>query len=1165
MEIFFSNHLEILYQQLRGVLFGSKTTPLMHRLVVVYGPAMKTWLMLRMAQDPELKVAMGVEFIYLHQAFEYLLELSTDENFGHFPTFLELALAIEKELMSIIHHFKELTADEQEDWKPLIQYLKLNPYRLGPKLRLSRKMERRLISLSQHLARLFQDYGRFAPQMVSRWELPAFPGWQPRLWRQLFKGGMDWTYPARALLRNGIPQDPSFTVHFFSLSFVTASEFTFLNRLSQHVPVYYYLLSPCAVFWSDIRSDRESAYLQVYWQQKLGAFSPKVLKLEELLRDRNPLLANFGRMGREMACQIEESSAVTHAHYLLPEHANILKEELLMAEDLYLTESNEPLSLLHAVQADLLTMRNPQGLPQTQLEESKSIQLHIAPSRRREVQILYHNLLGLMAEDPSLCPGDVIVMAPQISEYVPYIQSVFGIDESQLDFQVLDLGMQTQSEIVQGFLQLLELSESRWDASKLLQLFEHISFQRRHQLTPSDYLTIQEWVEQAGIRWGEDWLHRNELLQRNHCEQGMVEETTIGTWDYGLFRLLLGLTTVVETHTSAPLEVPPCSTVDFSQAELLGRWLRLLHSLRDDLSPLEDRTQMTMEDWANFLNCLLGHYFQPNFEDPQSTEEYDELKAQFEILRTSTRFFKESLYSFASVKAHLLFLLQHRGMTYRENHLQAIRFCSLVPLRSIPAKVVALLGMQEGVFPRSDQHSSLNLMLGSEEVDYCPLSADYDRYLFLEALHSAQNYLLLSYQGYGQQDSKEVQASMIVEELFSYLDKYYAIQKKKVSECCIFKHPFDAFDERYFAKDQGLHNFSKYDYRAAQVHYQVPKAPPHRFLQDFICINHPKPSILEHNSQIDLKHLIAVARNPIKFHLNKVLEIYIQTEEDRKLKTEEELIVSALDKHQMKHFALKEPIDTVLYKAEREGKLPFGLFKTVATKRLKEEVEEIHERLLKHAVDPAHLFQIEFCTSCSQPTQLEEDHWLFPAVFLTYENGYQLSIVGKLPHATPRGLLALSKGTLTDAWKSWPQFLLYCHAAKLCPDKLEPQLILAHSAQPKRAFFDDPDRYLKQFINYYALCLQNFSPLLPDWIPLILEDNVRGLQDKMRQLFTESFGSYQSHDLRWILNKQQLPSSEKMIQFWKSQAEGLLGDLIHFWYNSQQEKASGDVCSNLKF
>lgn len=1159
LEIFFSNRLEVLYQYLKRELFGASPAPLMRRLVVVYGPAMKTWLMLRMAQDPELNVATGIEFIYLNQAFDHLLKLSLCESRSHLPTLLELALAIEKEFIEVIHQFKHLAIDEQRDWEPLIHYLKLNPHRLGPKLRLSRKVERRLVSLSQHLARLFYDYGRYASQMVKRWELPAFAGWQPRLWRKLFGEKLEWTYPAKALQNSAIPSVP-FTLHFFSISFITAKEFAFLNQLSQQVPVSYYLLSPCAVFWSDIRSDRENAYLQTYWQQRLGSLSPKVLKLEELLRDRNPLLANFGRLGREMALQIEESQAITRAHYLLPQHVQALGEELCMHEDLYFTPNEKPLSLLHAVQADLLLMRNPQGLPPFNFEQKQNtLQLHVAPSRRREVQILYHNLLKLIADDPSLCPGDIIVMAPQIGDYAPYIQSIFGIENSQLDFQILDLGMQTQSEIVQGFLQLLELSESRWDASQLLQLFEHTSFQRRHQLTPSDYVTIQGWIEQAGICWGDDWLHRNELLERRHCQQGMVEETAVGTWDYGLSRLLFGLTTVVDERSKVALDVPPCSLVEFSQGELLGKWIRLLHSLRDDLSPLQDRTRMTMEDWVNYLICLLENYFQPDFENGQSIEEYDDLKGQFEILRSSARFFKETVFPFTSVKSHLLSLLQHRGITYREDHLQSVRFCSLMPLRSIPAKVIAMLGLQEGAFPRSGHSSSLNLMMSQEDIDYCPLSTDYDRYLFLEALHSAQDYLILSYQGYGQHDSKELQPSLIVEELFSYVDKFYTIQGQKVSQGCVFRHPFDAFDESYFGKEKSLSNFSQHDYRAAKVHYKKNKLPPHRFLNDFTRIDHPQPSIIENHSQIDLKNLVSVARNPIKFHLNKVLEIYLQTEEDRKLKIEEELMVSSLDKHQLKQFALKEPIETVLYRAEKEGKLPFGLFKTVATKRLKEEVEEVHERLQKHSVDPSHIFQIEFCTSCSMPTQLEEDRWLFPAVTVNYEDGYKLSVVGKLPHVTPKGLLALSKGALTDAWKAWPQFLLYCYAAKLCPDKLEPQLILAHSAQPKKAFFDDPEPYLKQFINYYALCLQNFSPLLPDWIPLILEDDVRGLQDKMRQVFSESFGVYQSHDLRWILNKYRLPNSETMIHYWKGQAELLLGDLMRFWYNSKQEKVDSDV------
>lgn len=1159
MDIFFSNRLEILYQQLKESLFGSTTPPLMRRLVVVYGPAMKTWLMLRMAQDPALNVATGIEFLYLNQAFESLLKLSTDEYCGHFPTFYELALAIEKELMSILRNFQQFDHEEQADWTPLIQYLNIPLNCLDPKIRLSRKAEKRLISLSHYLARLFQDYGRFAPQMMANWKLSSCPGWQPRLWCRLFEGEMEWTYPSRALLQNGIPKT-FFTVYFFSISFVTASEFIFLNRLSAHVPIHYYLLSSCAVFWSDIRSDRERAYLQTYWEKKFGAFSSKVMNLEELLRDRNPLLANFGRMGREMASQIEESDAITHAQYVLPLHVKRLGEEFFLHEDLYFFETGETLSLLHAIQADLLVMRNPQGMSFVELDESTSIQLHVASSKRREIQILYHNLLNLIAENPSLYPEEIIVMAPQINDYVPYIQSIFGAEGSLLDFQVLDLGLHTHSEIVQGFLQLFELCESRWNSSNVLQLFEHPCFQRRHQLTPADYATIQEWVEEASICWGEDWLHRNELLRRSHCKQGMVEETMVGTWDHGVSRLLFGLTTVVAGQaSSSSLPLSPCSTVDFSQGELLGKWIHLLHALRDDLSPLEDKTQMTMDDWVNFLICLLDHYFQPNFEDRRSIEEYDDLKSQLEVLRHSVRFFKEEIYPFASVKAHILSLLQERGMTYREEHLQSIRFCSLVPLRSIPAKVVALIGMQEGSFPRSDHPSSLNLMIGSADVDYCPLSTDYDRYLFLEALHSAQDYLLLSYQGYSQQENKELRPSLLIEELFSYLDKNYTINGKTVSEVSIFKHPHDSFDARYFSKEKGFSNYSCHDFKAAQTSSSIQKETPHCFFKDFMYAEDPNFDIIENHSQIDIRHLSAVFRNPIKFHLNRTLEIYIQTEEDRKLKTEEELIVSSLDKYQIKHQALKEPIENILHQAESEGKLPFGLFKTVATHHLKEEIKDIYEQLSKHSVNPNEIFQIEFCASCVTPTQLEKKCWLFPPVVLNFENGHQLSIVGRLPYVSSKGLIILGKGNVIDALKAWPQFLLYCHAAKLCPEQFEPQLIMTQAAEPKRAFFDDPHEHFHQLIHYYVFCLNHFSPLLPDWIPTIMDEDVQGLDAKMKDIFSESFGSYQNHDLQWVFNKHHLPSSESIIQCWKPLTEKLVGDVIRLWYPSKKEKSSGDV------
>lgn len=1152
LEIFFSNRLEILYEQLKKSLFHpSVSTPLMRRLVVVYGPAMKSWLMLKMAQDPDLHIAMGIEFLTLNQAFDTLLKFSTTNENSIFPSIHELAWMIEKEIYDVMIHFQHFSHEEQKEWKCLLHYLKVDPFNFHPSF-FSKKMEKRLIGLSFHLSQLFQIYGRFASAMIDQWNSSKLQGWQPLLWKKIFNKESEWTYSTQALLQNPLPKE-EFSVHFFSISFLTVDEFQFLARLSKQNPVYYYLLSPCAVFWSDIKSDRERFSLQRYWHKKLGSFSPQATYLEELLGERNPLLANFGRMGREMVCQIEESLAITEAKYLLPEHVKELGEEIFFHEDLFFSEEKSPLTLLHAIQADLLMMRAPQHDHPFELSDSKSIQLHIVPNRRREVEILYHNLLHLISSDPSLYPGEIIVMAPQIQEYVPYIETVFGSQKSQLDFQVLDLEIQLQNEIAQGFLQLIELSESRWNSNALIQLFDHPSFQRKHQLTKSDQTTIREWVKQTAIYWGENTDHRNAILKEKHCQSSMVDSTIVGTWEYGISRLLMGLTNVFEKQSSLPLEIAPYEAIDFSQTDLLGRWIELLHSLRDDLSPLEDRTRMTIEEWGNFLICLLESYFQPNFDDSKSLNEYEDIKNQLNILRSSARHFKETVFSFTSVKSHLLLLLQQGTITYREDRLNAVRFCSLVPLRSIPAKVIAMMGMEEGAFPRTEHRQSLNLMMNNHDVHYCPMSSDYDRYLFLEALHAAQNYILFSYQGYHPQEGRDNSPSLVIEELFSYCDQYYTISGKKVSEVCIVQHPYDSFDAKYFKKENGLFNYSMTDYKSSKIFYKE-KKKPHCFIEEFYWKEDFSIDKLANHEQINIRHLSAVVRNPIKFTLNQLHEIYLQTEEDRIIQDEEEIQISSLEKHLIIKEALSGSIENVLAQAEREGKLPLGIFNTLSKRHLKDEHQKINEQLLKHAINPCHLFQIEFCTSCPSPVQLKEDHWLFPAVSLTLDGGKKISIVGKLPQVSSKGLVVLSKGSLTDAWKIWPQYLLYCQAVKLFPSKLESRLIFANGNHLKTQFFEDSELYLKKLIHYYAFCLDHFSPLLPDWIPLILNENIDGLQNKIKDIFGESFGLFQSPELRWFLNRYHLPSAEHIIQHWKYPCNELAGAIQSFWFTKQEEK-----------
>lgn len=1130
LNIFFSNSLDIHYEQLKKRLFVHGASPFHRRLVIVYGPAMQSWLMLKMAQDPQLMVATGIEFIYLNDAFEHLLKMVDPQNPIHFPSMLELALGIEQELRCILKN----NESEKQQWDFLLNYLKIDISKNGFKL--TPKMEKRIVGLSMHMAALFRDYGRYGKPVLEQWKNKSLD-WQGHLWNSLFNALTNWNTEVTALGNPIMDFDSNCEVHFFSVSFISKCEFEFLNRLSKQAPVHYYLLSPCAVFWSDIRSDKESTRLYSLWSQKEKALASQAIELEEYLSDRNALLANFGRLGREMATQIELSEAVTSALYVLPSSVNEIDEDSSFHDDIVFEDTNAPLTLLQAVQADMLLLRNPVGQLVCDLANDDSIQLHQAPTRRREVQILYNNLLRIIEKHPEITPSDVIVMAPQIADYVPYIRAYFGSANSQLDCQILDLGLQNQNEIVQGFLQLLALCDSRWDVTDLLQLFENKAFQRRHKITTGDYFVLQNWIKKAGIYWGDDLDHRDDLLRRRHCQSGMVAEAHVGTWDFGLTRLMLGLTTILEESHEFPLDVVPCENIDFSQMDLLSKWLSLIHSLRDDIAPLHDATKMTMQDWSKYLSCLLESYFQPDYDVSESVQDYEEIKKQFGILQQATNAFREAQYPFYSVKMHLENLLKHCGMTFRENYLQSVRFCSLMPLRSIPAKVIVFLGMEEGAFPRQNQYSSLNLMSGNGDCDHCPFPTDYDRYLFLEALHSAKNYLLFSYQGFSTKDQKELQPSLLITELFSYLNHFYTIETKSIEASCQFKHPFDAFDKRYFNDDATLKNYSLLDYQAALTLYQAEKKPSHTFVTDFI----PRGTTLPSNEEIkiiDLKQLTALARNPIKFYLNHALEIYLQRPEDREIKSEEELILSPLTNYQMKEFFFKESVDSILQHTEKAGQLPLGVFKDIASQKFKSDMDALEAGLRKHQIEKNDIFQIELSQNCKQPTQLKEGQWMLPAIQLE-SNGIKRVIVGKLPLVSSQGLIALSTGHVTEIWKLWPQYLLYHCAARNCPMPLQRQIIPLEAANSKQVTLEDPIPYLNAFVDYYDTCHAQISPLMPSWIPHIAKQDAAGLRKEIEK----SLEGYEQ-EVRWILNKDRLPDPEKLIQDWKPQLDQLAGCLF---------------------
>lgn len=1124
---FFSNRTEHLLDELKGVLYAAPSTPFTRRLIVVPSPAMKSWLMLRLAQDPHLGIAAGLEITYLDQAVKCLQSSLYSQQEAHQFSNTDLALIIEAEIRQIVQE------DNSSVWKPLLDYLKVSSHTL------SKRAEKRLVGLSNTLAALFSQYGKYGGKMVAEWENTPQSEWQQELWNRIFKTRL--SYPYRELCKTSSTPilKKDIQVNLFAISFLPPLYHNFFMQIANHVSVNYYLLSPCQVFWSDILSDRENASLQAYWKRR-GAASGQQEVLEQFLRDRNPLLANLGKLGREMARQIENSAPQTKEIYSLKATAcTIPQYEELHYSEISLEQDDSPFTLLDALQTDMLLMRNPDATAKIPINEDRSVQVHVAPTRMREMQILYNALLNIIDRhshtNNPICPSDILVMIPDIESYIPFIKAVFESPDSALEAQITDLPLAAMNSTVRSFLHLLSLSCGRWDASSIKQLLDFPEFRKKQGFLSEDIRVIQEWVEDTNVRWGADPTHRDELLARDRNGRKMLDSSPVGTWEHAIGKLLQSLT-FTSNHE-----------VESTQACLLGRWIQLLRSLRCDLQWLHDGTKMTLSEWVHYLLCLFETYFSHNESDEDKT-----VKSAIAQLENCSMYIPEAMFPFSTIKHHLEQILQRSTRCYRENVLHAVRFCSMLPMRAIPARVVALAGLQEGAFPRQENQQSLNLLKGNPNADYCPSSVDYDRFLFLEAILSARDYFLVSYQK-GNEECDHL-PSLVISELLSYMDRAYEMEQRIPSEACVHTHPFLCYDQSYFSGSAFVPNYSKDDFLAAKAFYGLNKAAQN----GFVVASTPQ-AISNSESIVDIRDLAAFAKNPLKTYLNKTLGIYLDRIEERQQKNDEDFNINALQKYDLNQKVLQRPPEQVWKEAEMEGKVPIGGFKNVAEETFIQESRDLQHYLSEIGIKS--IFSISFSDRVDVPTQISEGHWVVPPLSIEHESGIT-KIVGELPYISSEGLLGMTKGSKNDIVKSWPQFLILHHAIQHYSLPIKPHLILLKEEKKKvrEPFYEDPMPHLKSYLEHYIKSLQQPSMLLPELVPALVSAERKSLETALNNLIHDGFQRSYNDYAKWALH--QGLDGEQLISQWHPTARNLFGDLYKAWYPrsfNKKQKIDEDI------
>jgi exodeoxyribonuclease V gamma subunit len=858
------NHLEMLADRLVARLGDAPPPPLVPEVVVVPSSGMARWLSLRLARG--LGIAVNVRFrlpaALLWETFRALLP--------DVPASSPVAPRV------AVWHLRAIL-DDLEEGPP---FAALHDYLRGTD-------ERGRQELAARIADLFDQYLVYRPQWITRWEAGEGDHWQAALWRLLVART---TEPHRARIQAAAlgalaasPRHASLPARLtlFGIPTMPPAELEAFRRLADHVDVHLFRLSPSRHYWDPPRT-----------QQVATAREPG-----------HPLLASLGKQGRDFLDLLLRTR--------VPERE----------EDAYVEPGDD--SLLHALQTDLLTLREREGrLPVSSAD--RSLQMHVCHAPMREVEVLHDQLHWLFEHHPDLTPADVVVMTPDIDAYAPCIEAVFGGAQGprRIPFTVADRSLRAESPLVEAFLGLLDLRGSRYEADRLLALLDTPAVHRRFGIAAGDLDLVQRLVRESAVRWGVDAAMRERLDLPAAPEH---------TWRFGLDRLLLGYTLPGGDRRQS-FGVLPCDAVEGSDAQVLGRLVTFV----DAAAALEEAlgAPRSMAAWAVALTDVLARFVEPDEDEAGVVQAVR--AALLDLAVAAARAGHD-----APVSLELMRLLLRGALEQpapRGRFLAGgVTFCAMVPMRSIPFEVVCLIGMNDGSFPRPRQPPSFDLMAAGAPEPGDRSRRDDDRYLFLEAIASARRCLYLSYVGRGIRDNAPIPPSIVVSELVDTVAHGFDASD------VVTVHPLQAFSPRYFAGTEPtrLVSYSVELCEASRrrghgrrvtrlVEERLPDAPPDAYT-------------------LDLERFVDFFTNPSAYLLRERLGVRL-AEAAQPVERREPFVLDALGAYAVRTELLArraEPPDRAqrLQELRARGLMPLGQVGAVELGRQEAVVAEFAQRL----------------------------------------------------------------------------------------------------------------------------------------------------------------------------------------------------------------------------
>jgi exodeoxyribonuclease V gamma subunit len=701
----------------------------------------------------------------------------------------------------------------------------------------------RRLATARRLARLFSSYAVQRPALLEQWsagadDLPPDLAWQPELWRRLVAavggpGPVARHREAVAMLR---AQPASFDLperlSLFGHTRLPPTEIELLAALGEHREVHLWLPHPSATLWAALDDLR-------------GGPVPRRAD-RSVERVGHPLLATLGRDTREL-----QRSLSAIAYLDEPAAAALPKGH----------------TLLGWLQHDLRANAVGPAAARAVAPEDRSVQVHACHGPARQVEVLREVLLGLLADDPTLEPRDVLVMCPDVETYAPLIEAGFGLAEvvgpgghpaHRLRVRLADRALDRTNPLLDLATRLLDLAGGRAGVGDVLDLAHLEPVRRRFRFREDDLQQLADWARAAGVRWGFDAAHRADF--------GLAEYVA-NTWEFGLDRLLAGVAMSEDAGTWLDRTLP-LDDVGSGDIDLVGRLTEFVDRVRQATDRLVG--VHPLEHWLQALGDAVTTLCDVPADEAWQSGQVQRLLGQ---VREAAAGRSDLELRLPDVRALLLDRIEGRP-TRANFRTGTLTVATLVPMRSVPHRVVCLLGLDDGVFPRA------GISDGDDVLARDPLTGERDprsedRQLFLDAILAATETLVVTYSGAGEYTGRPTPPAVPLGELLDALDlTAVTASGGSVAEQITVQHPLQPFDARNVIAGELVPGRAFTFDRAALAGASAARAQ--RPVPPFL----PGPLPPVPPGDVVLEDLLAFWKSPVRAFLRDRLDLALAREEE---------------------------------------------------------------------------------------------------------------------------------------------------------------------------------------------------------------------------------------------------------------------------------------------